>query len=474
MATLTNQKIKDTYNGLLKTSDNAAIDGTLKNLQDGVGNDLPIQVSNTTIKFTGTVEGLAAGGLVAGTPADSMKSADTLTTNPAVVTGAKSIAIGEDAQDLATGESNIAIGTGARTVDNPGGGAGESSVAIGVNASAENLGIAIGKDTKAGGTSGSNSRCIAIGEAAEAPNNGAIALGYDAYSRGQNSVAIGTESNVSGFYTGAVCIGLQSEITGGFQTIAIGQKAATSATNAIAIGGGTNTTNRTEATQNGAVALGAGVKANIIDTVSVKALEVQTDSTPTAGGIIMSDAGGTDRRLNITASGGLQVDGNAVGGATQFELPAFTVPANATSDICYAVVTIPANTFAAGDILELRSLEKRDSLNNTVYESYWFSEQSQTVGTAVQAGTAYQQAGIQSADNGSTYYQKTLWIDATNTTVFPYGAANETSAGVVQGGDPVESQPVDWTVTQYFYYQGYSDATVGTVENFGTLLRKIN
>ena len=67
-----------------------------------------------------------------------------------------------------------------------------------------------------------------------------------------------------------------------------------------------------------------------------------------------------------------------------------------------------------------------------------------------------------------------MWIDATNTTVFPYGTANETSAGVVQGGDPVESQPVDWTVTQYFYYQGYSDATVGTVENFGTLLRKIN
>ena len=172
-----------------------------------------------------------------------MKSADTLTTNPAVVTGAKSIAIGEDAQDLATGESNIAIGTGARTVDNPGGGAGESSVAIGTNASAENKGIAIGKDTKAGGTSGGNDRCIAIGLEAEAPNNGAIALGHDTYSRGQNSVAIGSEANVAGFFTGAVCIGLQSQITGGLQTIAIGQKAATNATNAIAIGVGTNTTN---------------------------------------------------------------------------------------------------------------------------------------------------------------------------------------------------------------------------------------
>ena len=55
MATLTNLKIKDTYDGLLKTSDNQPIDGTLKTLQDGLGNDLPIEVSTTEVNFTGTV-----------------------------------------------------------------------------------------------------------------------------------------------------------------------------------------------------------------------------------------------------------------------------------------------------------------------------------------------------------------------------------------------------------------------------------
>ncbi len=184
---------------------------------------------------------------------------------------------------------------------------------------------------------------------------------------------------------------------------------------------------------------------------------------------------------SITAGSGIAVNqttGNVVvsstAGDTTFILPAFTVPASAPSDICYAVVTIPANTFANGDILEFRSLEKRDSLNNTCYESYWFSEAAQTAGQAVVAGTNFQQAGIQTPDNGSVYYQKTLWIDATNTTVYPYGSANETSTEVVQGGDPVENQAVDWSVTQYFYYQGYNDSTTGSVENYGTILRKLN
>ncbi len=444
MATLTNQKIKDTYDGLIKTSDNGGITGTFKQLTDGLGTNIPIEVSETDLRilsnsiqitdtaqtngfsisnasmlFGGTVDfssatitGLAAGGLVAGTGTNSMKSAASLTATAAVASSTGTIALGDGASAISF--QGIAIGQGAETKD----------------------GIALGKDADTAGFAAGTA--IAIGNAAAANSYRGIAIGNNTSCNAEDGVALGQGANAA-------------------------------RSGDVAIGDGANTTG---SGSGNTIAL--GVSALVPSAVNARALALQTNSTPTAGGIIMSDAGGTDRRLNITASGGLQVDGNAVGGGAQFELPAFTVPANATSDICYAVVTIPANTFAAGDILELRSLEKRDSLNNTVYESYWFSEQSQTVGTAVQAGTSYQQAGIQSADNGSTYYQKTLWIDATNTTVFPYGTANETSAGVVQGGDPVESQPVDWTVTQYFYYQGYSDATVGTVENFGTLLRKIN
>ena len=38
MATLTNTKIKDTYDGLLKTTDNDAPGGTYKLITDGLGN----------------------------------------------------------------------------------------------------------------------------------------------------------------------------------------------------------------------------------------------------------------------------------------------------------------------------------------------------------------------------------------------------------------------------------------------------
>lgn len=57
MGDLTNKQIDQTYDGLIKTSDEQPIDGTLKNLQDGVGNNLPVQVSTTDVNFTGNVTG---------------------------------------------------------------------------------------------------------------------------------------------------------------------------------------------------------------------------------------------------------------------------------------------------------------------------------------------------------------------------------------------------------------------------------
>ncbi len=70
MANLNDKYIYQTYHGLIKTEDNEAIDGTLKKLTDGDGNELPIQVSEDETKFTPlstvdftdvTVVGLAAG-----------------------------------------------------------------------------------------------------------------------------------------------------------------------------------------------------------------------------------------------------------------------------------------------------------------------------------------------------------------------------------------------------------------------------
>ena len=69
MATLTGQQIDLSYQGLLKTNDNAALTGTAKGIQDGVGGATNIEMSNTatnfvsgTVDFTGsTVTGIPVG-----------------------------------------------------------------------------------------------------------------------------------------------------------------------------------------------------------------------------------------------------------------------------------------------------------------------------------------------------------------------------------------------------------------------------
>lgn len=60
MASLSNNKIKESYQGLLKTNDNAQIDGTPKIVTDGLGNALPMSVSTTEIDFSGTIDFSAA------------------------------------------------------------------------------------------------------------------------------------------------------------------------------------------------------------------------------------------------------------------------------------------------------------------------------------------------------------------------------------------------------------------------------
>lgn len=316
---------------------------------------------------------------------------------------------------------------------------------------------------------GSNSLQNGIGTASNASGNASIALGKNALASGGESMAYGDEAQATS--TSAAAFGQYAEATSTY-AIAFGRTSTATADGAVAFG------QQTSAAQAGAVAMGRQVVSDTADTTHVRALKIVAPDGGTGGnGITMLSPDGTAGVVTLTNASELAVDGTPIGGGggnVSFELSPFTVPANAGSDICYAVVTIPANTFGNGDILEFRSMEKRDSLNNTVYESYWFSETAQTVGSAVQSGTSSQQAGIQTADNGSVYYQKTLWISSAGTSVYPYGAANETSEAVVQGGDPVETQSIDWTVTQYFYYQAWSDTTAGTVQNFGTILRKLN
>ena len=52
MATLAGTRVKDTYQGMLKTSDAAALTTSLKVIEDGVGNPSALSLSTTTLKAT--------------------------------------------------------------------------------------------------------------------------------------------------------------------------------------------------------------------------------------------------------------------------------------------------------------------------------------------------------------------------------------------------------------------------------------
>ncbi len=67
MSSLLNQKIKDTYEGLIKTTDSAAIGATEKQITDGAGNNVPLTVGTAGVSFTGDADFSAA--TVTGLPA---------------------------------------------------------------------------------------------------------------------------------------------------------------------------------------------------------------------------------------------------------------------------------------------------------------------------------------------------------------------------------------------------------------------
>ena len=257
MSSLINQKIKDTYEGLIKTSDEQPIDGTLKNLEDGNGGVLPIQVSTSTINFTGTVTGINAGGMVPGTGTDSIKSADALTTNPATASANDTIAIGNNAS--ATSGTNIAIG-----LDADAGGddffdraniaigknteaTNERTIAIGLNATATgDRGIAIGEDSDATGNQGpisigtnsnaTGANAVSVGRYSNALSGGTVALGDAATAFAASSTALGKDSNIQSSGSYGVAVGNIARVSSGTSNIGIGLNCSARGTDNIMIG----------------------------------------------------------------------------------------------------------------------------------------------------------------------------------------------------------------------------------------------
>jgi hypothetical protein len=74
MGQLTNLYVSESYQGLIKLADSTTgVTGTLQYTQDGVGNNLPLQISATQVNITGsfTVNGVAFSGGTNGTSGTS-------------------------------------------------------------------------------------------------------------------------------------------------------------------------------------------------------------------------------------------------------------------------------------------------------------------------------------------------------------------------------------------------------------------
>jgi len=94
-----------TYPGLIKTGDNAPIDGTLKTLSDGNGNNLPMAVSTTAVNFTNQLQ---QGGVAVPTASQVNAKQDTLVSGTNIKTINGTSLLGSGNIPVVTNPSGVA------------------------------------------------------------------------------------------------------------------------------------------------------------------------------------------------------------------------------------------------------------------------------------------------------------------------------------------------------------------------------
>jgi hypothetical protein len=322
--TLTGTQINNTYSGLLKTTDNAAIGAGVKTITDGAGNDTPLGLSSTVVSASGsgasfnvttgsaqiasngisiqnagltdgmyvtgtgvafggavdfsgsTVTGLPGGaaGLENGTGTDSLQSAASLTTTPADATTTGSIALGNDAiitpnasRPSWTALGHIAIGNNATVLESSFGDFYTTScIAIGqntsVNPSYDGGSIAIGH-----GANTTKMHGVSIGANATT-NQFSIAMGQSAQGSGSETVAIGRNSFARATYAVTVGSSAVTDDTLRVNTVVVGANAKSAQYStalgygAYAVGAEAVCISDGNAAGNGAIALGFNAVAN--------------------------------------------------------------------------------------------------------------------------------------------------------------------------------------------------------------------
>ena len=319
MGQLTGNQIDLSYQGLIKTTDNAALGAVEKEITDGVGTASTLKLGTTSASFVGTLDltgatvlgGGGAAGLVSGTGTDSMKSADTLTPL---------------STNLAGGQNAIVFGAGA--IGNQ-----DYGITIGTSAQSGIFSTAVGTYAEASGL-----YATGVGPSCKATGQNTVSVGKTSWAQSESSVAIGESAHANGTYgAGSVCIGLNTRLVrdagvavgrnlnlplGDFdhyRAVAIGSGTNVRGGDGIGIGTnvdiqGPNTNDKIAignaavvTDDNGAVALGAGVTASTANTVTIKKLQMldyaslsfADDTAAAAGGIPLGGVYHTSGALKI-------------------------------------------------------------------------------------------------------------------------------------------------------------------------------
>jgi trimeric autotransporter adhesin len=289
MATLTGNPIKDSYDGLIKTTDNAAIGAVEKEITDGLGNVSNLKIGTTSSSFTGTLD--LTGATVTGLP-----DVDTTYSISSVQDGANSDIKLEDQLGNST-KVTLVAGTNI-TLTNSG-----NDVTIEAAGGAAGLELGTGALSLQNGIGGvsnaSGVNSVAIGNATAASQEASIALGDRATATGYGSFAAGLFAQAAGF--GGFALGQYAESSQSYGS-AFGPSSKSIAESAIAFG------QATEANHAGAIAMGRQVVTVNTDTTHVRALYIVAPDNGTGGnGITMLSPDGTAYTLTVSNAGALVI-----------------------------------------------------------------------------------------------------------------------------------------------------------------------
>ena len=145
-----------------------------------------------------------------------------------------------------------------------------------------------------------------------------------------------------------------------------------------------------------------------------------------------------------------------------------------SSDTIYYELTIPANTFAAGDIVRFSALAKGDFTGGGwIYDSAWINSTPGTFPGQFPLG------GHASTNQMSITWNKTLYIHTSDgtgagTSFFHDGApVEQQDNGFAQFMDQFAAG-INWTVDQYFSFSAFVDNAGSSINLAGVAVTKIN